>query len=180
MAYFPCTSSNGYLPYWRINGQLYGLQFLPNGFFFNASGLIINYVLLSQNGTTIQCVFSADVASAVVILTVYSTEESTYTVSYKSTDTSQRATPSTIASSILATSFISITSMYNLYEVSSFYDTSITTSISMILLCSSTQKVSSSSENTSVINNVTPVTGTESRSRNNILIITTGKANLKL
>ena len=182
MAYFPCTSSNGYLPYWRINGQLYGLQFLPNGFFFNASGLIVNYVLLSQNGTTIQCVFSADVASAVVILTVYSTEESIYTVSYKSTDASQKAAPSTMAISILATSFISITSMYDLYEVSSFYDTSITSSISMILLCSSTQKVSSSSENSSVINNdsVTPVTGTESRSLNNILIITTGKTNLKL
>ena len=184
VAYFPCTSSNGYLPYWRINGQLYGLQFLPNGFFYNASGLIVNHVFLSQNGTTIQCVFSADVTSDVVILTVYSNEKTIlHTVSYKSADTSQQTTLSTIADSTLPISFASIISMYDLYELSSFYDTSITTSISMIILSSSTQNVSSSSKSTNVMtsNSVTPVTGTESRSLN-ILIITTctGKTNLKL
>ena len=71
-AFFPCTSDGKNIPLWRINGDLYGSQFLPNGFSFNATGLIIDHVLLSQNRTTIQCIFSADIMSDVVVLTVYS------------------------------------------------------------------------------------------------------------
>ena len=163
VAYFPCTSDNKNVPFWRINGQLYDIQFLPNGFSFNTTGLIIDHVLLSQNGTTIQCVFSVDVATDVVILTVYSSEESIV-----SSPTSQQATSSIIA--ITSISLLTVTSKYyNNFEMSSFYDKSTTTSISTIILSSSTQKSLSSltqssawSSSITISGGVTPVTDTES------------------
>ena len=74
-AYFPCISATNNIPIWRINGQLYDSQFLPNGFSFNTTGLIINNVTLPQSGMMIQCILSADTMSDVVILTVYSKYE---------------------------------------------------------------------------------------------------------
>ena len=171
VAYFPCTSDNKNVPFWRINGQLYDIQFLPNGFSFNTTGLVIDHVTLSQNGTTIQCVFSADVATDVAILTVYSSEESL--VSFL---TSQQAMPSTIA--ITSISLIAVTSnYYSNFEVSS-YDTSITTSTSMITLSSSTQRSlsllrqsSTQSSSITITSGVTSVTDTESFNNSLISII---------
>ena len=172
VAYFPCTSDNKNVPFWRINGQLYDIQFLPNDFSFNATGLVIDHVTLSQNGTTIQCVFSADIATDVVMLTVYSSEESLVS---SPTYTSQQETPSIIG--VTSTSLVVVTSnYYNKFETSS-YEMSIT-NISTVHLSSSTQKSLSNltqgsawSSSVTITDGVTPFTDTVSFNNSLITIL---------